>query len=586
MTCRYLLFCIILLMFNNLPVLSQEKTDNKEIEIIMYNKIPVSDGINLSARIYKPLGNEKYPAIFWFTPYVADEQQPYGIYFAQNGYIFVAVDVRGRGDSEGEFYPLENDGKDGAKVVEWIAKQPWCDGKVGMMGGSYRGMVQWQTLMNLPNALKTIVPTASVGPGVDFPQPNNIFYSYDIRWLALVSGNTDCRKLFEDSDYWNSKFYRLQADTLPFEKLDSICGFPYKIFQRWISHPLYDDYWRAMTPQPDDYKKIDIPILTITGYYDDDQRGALNYYFNHLKHGSENAIKNHYLVIGPYDHSGTRKPRKDVGGLIIPDNAILDMNKLQLEWFDWVLKGKAKPEFLKNRVNYYMPGDDEWKYADKIEDVSNKKMLYYLSSDGAKAGDIFGSGRVNESITDDTQPDLIKYDPRSRVNINDYMNPQENYLIDQADAFREDRLVYHSDKIEKDLEIAGIINFKAYIELNVPDCDIFVTIYEITDKGKSILLGSDIMRVRYRNSLTREELVKPGEINLYSFSTFPFIAKKIKKGSRLRLVLGPLNSPDYQKNYNSGGNINKETARNAKQTIIKLYHNKKYPSRIEIPIKE
>ena len=134
-----------------------------------------------------------------------------------------------------------------------------------MMGGSYRGMVQWQTLMHNPNSLKAISPAASVGPGIDFPQPKNIFYSFAARWLSYVSGKTRCDKLFNDNDYWNNKLYKLYSEHIPFEKLDEITGSLRKIFQRWLSNPEYDDYWKAMVPEPEDYKRINIPILTTTG---------------------------------------------------------------------------------------------------------------------------------------------------------------------------------------------------------------------------------------------------------------------------------------------------------------------------------
>lgn len=154
-----------------------QNSDTLDVNIKFHQKIKMSDGINLSSNIYKPSSSDKkYPVILIITPYVADENHSRGLFFARNNYIFVTVDCRGRGNSEGEFIPFEDDGKDGYDVVNWISKQKWCNGEIGMFGGSYRGMNQWLTLKKFPKNLKTIIPIASVGPGRDFPKYNNIFF--------------------------------------------------------------------------------------------------------------------------------------------------------------------------------------------------------------------------------------------------------------------------------------------------------------------------------------------------------------------------------------------------------------------------
>jgi uncharacterized protein len=191
-----------------------------DIDIFFQQKIPVRDGVNLSANIYKPSQmTEPLPVILMITPYVSYYNPEYGPYYAENGYVFVYVDTRGRGNSEGEFAPFEQDGKDGYDVVEWLARQTWCNGKVGMMGSSYRGMVQWLTLKEFPPALHSIAPTASVAPGVDFPHYNNIFLTYTVRWLSAVQGKTNNIKIFE-LDYWAAKNKKVFKEYLPLsEKL-------------------------------------------------------------------------------------------------------------------------------------------------------------------------------------------------------------------------------------------------------------------------------------------------------------------------------------------------------------------------------
>ena len=189
-------FLLLALVFVTHQGFGFNETDTTDVEILFLQKIPTRDGINLSATIYKPANQkEALPAIMQMTPYGFDSQHGLGMFFAQNGYTFVSVDVRGRGDSEGTYMPYESDGKDGYDAVEWIASQPWCNRKVGMMGGSYCGAIQWLIHKELPPSLKTIIPTASGAWGLDFPKYNNIFYPYIIQWLGLTAGNTDNRNL-------------------------------------------------------------------------------------------------------------------------------------------------------------------------------------------------------------------------------------------------------------------------------------------------------------------------------------------------------------------------------------------------------
>lgn len=581
-----LLILICVLAITVFPDGGNKKSADDEIEILLDRKIRMKDGIKLSANVYKPAEmKEPLPAIFAFTPYISDEGQERGPFFAKNGYVYVHVDVRGRGNSEGEFFPLEKDGADGAQVVQWIAKQPWCNGKVGMRGGSYRGMVQWQTLKHFPPALKTIIPTAAAAPGVDFPMPHNIFVSYDAQWLGFTLSKTKNTTLFADQEYWLEKFYRLYSRHLPFAKLAEMTGSNTKIFERWLAHPYFDRYWQGMTFPDKSYEKIDIPVLTITGHFDGDQPGAMHYYRKHMRFGKEDIKNKHYVIIGPWDHAGTRHPRKELGGLVFGDDAVLDMEQLHLEWYDWLLKGKAKPKFLKKRVCYYLMNENNWKYCDNLKDVSNQTQTWYLSSKDGEAHDVFNSGLLTKTPPREKQAaDVFEYDPLKVISKEEYIRQADASLLDQGDAFADDKLIYHSPPLKEAVEIAGHAKLKVFIELNVPDTDFGMALYEIRKDGKSIPLAQDFMRARYRNSLSKPELVKPGKIYKYIFDKSYFFAGKLEKGSRLRLVFSSLNSPMLEKNYNSGGVVAEETAKDARKAVIKLHHDPDHPGVLELPV--
>jgi hypothetical protein len=551
-------------------------------------KIPVRDGIRLNGTLYKPKEiQEPLPVIFTFTPYVADTYHERGMYFASNGYIFLGIDVRGRGNSEGVFEPFVNEGKDGSDVVEWVSQQPWSNGEVAMWGGSYAGFDQWTVLKEFPAHLSTIVPAAAAHPGVDFPGMNNIFMSYEIQWDTYTSGVTSNLKLFGDAGYWMDKFLEMYLKHLPFRELDKISGNPSAVFQKLVSHPISDAYYDAMVPRDEDYGRFRLPVLTITGHYDDDQPGAMEYYKRHMTYGSEDAKANHFLIIGPWDHAGTRTPSRDVGGLGFGDASLVDLNKLHKEWYDWTMKDGRKPDFLKKRVAYYVvgPGAECWKYAGDLEAIASEKRLMYLHSNGA-ANDAFSSGTLGQGRPLKEIPDHYTYDPLDTRPAEVEREAVEHTLIDQRAALNlfGNGVVYHSEPFAEATEISGYAKFTCWMAMDVPDTDFQVTIFEIMPDGTSVLLTQDLMRARYRESLRQEKLVKPGEINRFEFKSFNWFSRRVSKGSRLRLLLKSPNSYALQKNYNSGGVVADESAKDARTAHITVYHDAQHPSVIELPV--
>lgn len=289
------------------------------VQIIWGVQIPMRDGVHLNATVYKMPGAEKLPELFVMTPYIADHDHARAMYFAQHGYAFALVDCRGRGNSEGTFEVGAHDATDGYDTVEWFAKQPWCDGKVAMWGGSYMGFDQWATVKELPSHLVTIVPASAAHQGIDTPAPGGIFTSDNFPWLALVAGKALNRNLSVDDDYWDPKYRQIYANHLPYRTLMTLSGLPTAMFEKWFAHPTYDAYWKAMAPTREQYAKLSIPILTITGDYDAQQVGALSYYREHMQYGSAEAKAKHDLIIGPWDHAGTRTPQKEFMGLTFGD---------------------------------------------------------------------------------------------------------------------------------------------------------------------------------------------------------------------------------------------------------------------------
>lgn len=441
------------------------------------------------------------------------------------------------------------------------------------------------TLKESPPHLKTIVPAASVHVAVDFPFFKNISYPYTIQWLTFTSGLTGNPNLFGEHEFWVEKFCELYLDHRPFKELDQVIGNSSTVFQTWIEHPAPDAYWDQMALTPDEYDRIEIPILTITGHYDGDQPGAFHYYRQHMRSASP-AREAHYLVVGPWDHAGTRTPRKEIGGLTFGEASLVDLNKLHREWYDWTLKDGEKPEFLKGRVAYYVMGADEWKYANSLEEIVSETRRLYLDSRHGEANDVFRSGSLVDSPPAGSQPDEYTYDPLDVRPAKIEREELENYMTDQRDALNlfGNGLVYHSEPFTEVAELSGVVRLVTWMAIDAPDIDFQATLSEILLDGTSIFLTRDMVRARYRESLREEKLVTPGEINRYEFDGFTFFSRLIAKGSRLRLVLTSPNSIYVQKNYAGGGVVAEESRTDARLVRVTLYHDSDHPSYLDLPL--
>jgi len=582
-------FLVVFVLMGAATVRAQQKSVSEDpaVDLQWAVKIPMRDGVKLNATVFIVHGQkEPVPVIFTLTPYIGDSYTDRAVYFAKHGYVYALVDVRGRGNSGGEFWPFENEGRDGYDVVEWLAKQPYCNGKVATWGGSYAGFDQWTVLKEFPPHLATIVPAAAAHPGVDFPFQYNIFGPYDMQWLTFTSGVTSNANLFGSSSYWGAKAREMYMSHAAYQSYDKLVGNASAVFQKWVAHPTPDAYYDAMVPSPEQYKKMSVPILTITGHYDGDQPGAFTYYKRHMQYGAAEAKAKHYLIIGPWDHAGTRTPKAEVGGLKFGTASVLDLNKLHTEWYDWAMKGGAKPEFLKKRVAYYLVGAEEWKYADSLESISNAAKTFYLSSNGP-ASDVFHSGALTEGKgATGSATDSWTYDPLDTRPGAAEPEDEPSPLTSQRGAMNlfGEGAVYHSEPFAEATEMTGFVKLTAWLKMDVPDTDLEADLFEVLPDGGSVSLTGATMRAKYRESLREAKPVMAGATEKYVFDNFTFFSRRIAKGSRLRLIVSSINSTGAEKNYNSGGVVAAETAKDAKTAHISLVHDAEHPSSLELPI--
>jgi len=569
-------------------------------DIELSRMIPMRDGVELEAWITRPSAlTQRAPAILTLTQYDIDgSRRGEPPYFARHGYVFVQAYVRGRGRSGG----VKSDnlgltvGRDGYDLIEWIAQQPWSNGQVAMYGGSFVGMTQWHAAAQHPPHLAAIAPYVAIYPGWDVPNTNGIPQS----WTGVILGYTSGRGLnpgfLANQEYWAGKMLEHYAAQRPFGELDRSLGIAaddwwmsdangrrVPLMTAWLDHVGDEAFNLAAEPKAADYAGMNFPVLSATGFFDDDQPGALRYYRNHVAQAPPAAAAKHYLLIGPWDHGGTQVPEKDIDGLTIPDAAVLDMKKLHLEWYDWALGRGALPALLRDRVAYFMMGANEWRYAPTLTGASGAELVLHLSAPEGTPHDVFRSGRLSAQPPGAETPAVMVSDPRElpELDVAKYA-PGEN-LTSQFRALQKRAMVFHSEPFATATEMAGQMRLTLECAADAPDFDLWAQVLLIAADGSAVQLGQDIRRARFRESPFTPQLLRPGEVVPIVFE-FPWVAWRIPAGARLRLVLAPLNSPNYQKNYNTGGRIGYENPAEARVAHIRIFHDGRRASRLVLPL--
>lgn len=520
--------------------------------------IETRDGAQVSAwAMRKRNVTGPQPTIMQFTIYARQTDIRKMKDAVDRGYAAVMAYTRGKRYSSGDPVPYEKDGRDAYDVIEWITQQPWSNQEVGMYGGSYNGFTQWAAAKNLHPALKTIVTSASVAPGLDVPMTNNVAMSFVFPWSYYVSNN----KFLDEADYrgpqWGDLYNNWFQKGSSYRSLDTLVGRPGNhIFQRWLDHPTYDSYWQSMIPYKEEFARITIPVLSTTGYYDGGQIGELYYFNEHLKY-LPNA--RHYLLIGPYGHFGAQGyPDSVYNGYRVDDVARIPIHTIIFEWFDHIFKGKPMPAILKDRVNYQVMGTNIWKHAGSIETMSNTKLRLYLT-DQNSAGEYALSSQPQAKRFLKQE---IDFRDRSTRNSYYYFN---NIIYDRL--FPNNGLLLWSDPLTEDMEINGRFTGQLKAMINKKDMDYSVALFEVRPDSSYFLLSYFMGRASYARSTQKRHLLKPGRKETIPFSNTYMVSRKLAKGSRIAIVLNINKSPFEQINYGTGKDVNLETIADAREPL-------------------
>jgi putative CocE/NonD family hydrolase len=510
------------------------------------------DGTMLRADLYLPEGGIEggpYPTVLQRTPY--NKQGPVYVegarYLADRGYACVLQDVRGRHDSGGDWEPFVNEGADGYDTVEWCAAQPWSTGRVGTMGGSYGGWIQWALAREKPPHLTTMVSTATCGAWAEeLPMHNGCVMLVMLGWLNLVSG-----RVVQNADLvpnW-PEVYR----HLPLREMPDALGRDGARWQEWLDHLSLDDYWRRLRLD-DDFAHVDVPVLHITGWWDDDQPGAMHMYRGMTADSPRAGDQS--LVIGPWDHAGTRLPRQTLGGVDMGPTAIHDPLDLHRRWFDrWLTDEPSEPTAA---ARLFLTGRKTWVDADAFPLPGTTELVWHLGS-GGRANSVMGDGTLGPTPPTGASEDVYRYDPANPVPAvidENFYSPTvvETPLDHRFKHRRDDVLVYTSEPVSEELAVVGHAEVRLQAATDGPDTDWFIALHDVAPNDTSMVLCEGRLRARYNEDLSVPTLREPDRVYTYVIRTGA-LGHVVLPGHRLRLTVTSSDFPVWDRNLNTGASI-------------------------------
>ncbi|MGH7987942.1 MAG: CocE/NonD family hydrolase [Candidatus Binataceae bacterium] len=564
-------------------------------------EIPMRDGCILKGDLYRPDSSDKLPVLINRTPY--DKKFPLismltldAIRAAQRAYNVVFVDCRGRFASDGTFTCFTDEARDGYDTIEWLARQPWADGKAGMFGASYMGATQWLAATQNPPSLKAIAPSITASDYHDgwTYQGGAFSLFFNVSWLMTSLGLARLMRERENNPAVNEELgvvmnsidqMRERVEFMPLREFPMFRqGAPY--FFDWLDHPYYDDYWRKLCIE-EYHAQITVPALNIGGWYDIFQGGTIRNYLGMKAHGKSADARSPRLVLGPWNHAvplNSLVGQVDMGFRSSPIS--VDIDGQQLDWFDYWLKGKSSAVSNDAPVRLYVMGHNQWREEKEWPLAGTEWRRFYLHSRG-KANSAYGDGALAIDTPGDEQPDSFLYNPLNPVPTNGgglccYANAVPSGAFDQAMVeHRSDVLVYSTEPQQEDVEITGPITLTLYASSSAPDTDFTAKLVDVSECGFARNLTDGIIRARVRESRGEPKLLTPGKVYEFTIDMWS-TANLFKAGHRIRLEVSSSNFPRFDRNPNTGHEMFSDAeTRPALQTVM---HQRGFASYLTLPV--
>jgi putative CocE/NonD family hydrolase len=547
-----------------------------DVRLLHDQRVPMRDGISLSADVYLPLSGGPHPTIYQWTPYESTRERfvGWGVWFAQRGYAAVVSDVRGRYESEGEFTAWSTDGVDAHDSLTWAAGEGWCNGRIGTWGRSYGALVQWQLMHEgHPNL------------GCIAPQVIHDDYFWDGYWtggafqlaltlgaaaiwtsaIGLITGPAAAEVMLNDR-VWRH---------LPLIELDEVTlGRRVGFWREWWEHQENDEYWHRFHHRPD---SVTVPIFQQGGWFDP-------YSGSHLRKFAKigERVPNRVLM-GPWSHEEEVETfRGDVdlsaGVTVIRDH--------ELVFYDRYLRDEGNDWEERPPLELFVLGRNEWRAESEWPLPGTEFTSFFLRS----------RGRLDRDVPRSDEPaDRYTYDPEDPVptigGVNSVLTMTQGAAVpirpgpwDQRELeARDDVLSYTTDALDGDLEVIGPVELILFAASSAKDTDFFVRVCDVYPDGRSIFLTEGVLRARYRNSHEGDstELLEPGEVAEYRIRCYP-MANVFERGHRIRLDVTSSSFPRFSRNLNNGEDVGTSTRIEvAQQTVL---HTDVYPSHVVLPV--
>lgn len=567
--------------------------EKHEVRATRGHSAPMRDGVKLSVDLYRPEAEGRYPAILFHTPYNNNSSgwTDRARWFAKRGYAVALSDCRGRFDSDGEWDPFDGKHKtDGYDLVEWVAKQPWCDGNVGMMGQSYMGWAQWWTATQAPPSLKAIVPeVAPPDQLVNGPYQNGLLVSWMMDWAPAMAGRT--AQVTGPGPYGGFVASRhrdyLKLPYLTLTERRGAMNAPW--FETWIREDLATSpYWKAIAYQtPESYTKVKVPSLNVTGWFDANYPGTPMNYLAMKKFGATPESRRPRMVVGPWMHSWNTT--RQLSGIDFGPNAIIDWDGYVCRWFDRYLKGQANGVENDPPVYVFVMGRNRW-HAEQDWPLPRTNWTKYYLHSGGKANSLDGDGTLSVKPPNDEPADSYLHNPADPVP-ESFTNGHIDGPIDtRKGAARKDVLVYSTPPLEEEVEVTGPIEAKLYAATSANDSDWMMRLIDVYPDGRCAFLCDGVMRARCRdprnqgafNASKRSEL-EPDKVYEYSLSFWRGTGNVFMKGHRIRIEISSTFFPYYLPNPGTGeDNVGLQTRHvTAKQRVL---HDAKHPTHVVLPV--
>ncbi len=516
------------------PAFSQQPATGRTDEMV-----PMRDGAKLATSIYLPEGDGPWPVVLVRTPYGKDTQSAGNASWTKRGFALVTQDCRGRFKSEGQYRPFLDDPDDGYDTVEWIAKQKWSNGRVGMFGASAMGITSNLAAMTNPPHLAAIFVMVA---------RSSIYHQ------SAFNGGVFRKEL---NELW---LKRMNADDM---------------LQETFKHNVYDGFYDS-NEMSKHWQKIHVPAYNYGGWYDIFSQGNVNSFVGLQAKGAGKARGNQKLMMGPWGHGAIEEVK-------YPANSVVNVTEEAMRWFEYWLKGVDNGIMREPAVKYYAMGDvsdpkapgNEWRTAQSWP-VASRITSYYLQPDG---------GLSDKSPTVQESARSYIYDPKNPVPTIGGSNLfiKKGPMDQRATGERKDILKYMTSALDSAVEVTGQIEAEIWAESDAPDTDFMVKLIDVYPDGTERLVLDSAIRARFREGFDREVFMKRGEV--YKFKIDLWCTSIVfNRGHRIAVHVTSSNDPRYDPNPNTGRAMRADSETRVATNAI--HHDRKHQSRILLPVSQ